>query len=39
MPQEEIKPFGSCQDCGELLAEEESEEGLCENCSLDKEED
>lgn len=32
-------PYGSCEQCGELLNEEEAPEGVCENCAEDDEDD
>ena len=25
--------YGACHECGELLLEEEAEDGVCENCN------
>lgn len=32
---EELKPFGACASCGELLTEEEAPEGYCEPCQAE----
>ena len=31
------KPFGSCRECGVLLAESESPRGVCANCAVEDE--
>lgn len=35
------QPFGACSDCGDLLTEEESVKGVCQNCidEFNKEDD